>query len=80
MMTVYQKRITIEAPKNVILSDLPFTAGQRVKVLITTEDAGRPVDIETLKTLFKATQALPQTRAIDPDEIAAEIAAYRARQ
>ncbi|MBV8882784.1 MAG: hypothetical protein JO235_02110 [Chroococcidiopsidaceae cyanobacterium CP_BM_RX_35] len=77
-MTVYQKYITIEDPKNVIFSDLPFAAGQRVKVVITTEDGQQLKDIETLKTLFKVTQSLPQIRAINADEIAAEIAAYRA--
>jgi len=31
-----------------------------------------------LKALFKATQALPQAKTITEEEIAAEIAAYRA--
>ena len=79
-MAKYQRHITITDPNNVVLSDLPFATGQRVKVVFTTEDARQSVDIETLKTLFKATQALPQLRAIDTDEIAAEIAAYRAKQ
>lgn len=79
-MTEYKKYITIEDPNHVVLSGLPFAAGQRVKVVLTTEDARQTVNIEALKTLFKTTQALPQAQAISVDEIAAEIAAYRSGQ
>lgn len=76
-MTTYQKYITIEDPNHVVLSDLPFTAGQQVKVVLTTEGVRQPVNIEALKTLLKKTQALPQAKAISVDEIAAEIRVYR---
>lgn len=36
--------------------------------------------IQAVKALFKETQALPQAQAITEDEIAAEVAAYRAGQ
>ena len=79
-MTEYQKYITIEDPNCLVLSDLPFVPGQRVKLILTIEDEQQSTSSETLKTLFKTTQALPQVQAISNDEIAAEIAAYRFRQ
>jgi hypothetical protein len=52
--------------------------GDKVKViLLTTHSAGQ---IQAVKTLFKETQPLPQAQTITEDEIAAEIAAYRAGQ
>ena len=79
-MARYQKYVTIADPNHVVLSGLPFAAGQRVKVVLTTEDNQQTVDIEALRTLFKKTQALPQAQAVSVDEIAAEIAAYRSGQ
>ncbi|MBE9157765.1 hypothetical protein IQ265_13160 [Nodosilinea sp. LEGE 06152] len=52
--------------------------GDKVKViLLKTHKAEQ---IQAVKALFKETQALPQAQTITEDEIAAEIAAYRARQ
>ena len=79
-MTTYQKYITIEDPNNVVLSGLPFTTGQRVKVVLVAENSQLPANIQTLQALFKATQALPQAQATSVDEIAAEITAYRSGQ
>lgn len=77
-MTTYRKYITIEDPDRVVLSGLPFRAGQRVEVTLIAEDQQPLCYIQELETLFKTTQALPQAQAISEDEIATEIAAYRA--
>ncbi|MBA3532559.1 MAG: hypothetical protein H0T73_11600 [Ardenticatenales bacterium] len=78
-MTTYKRHITIQDPNRLILSDLPFQPGQRVQVILTTEE-GELSSVDRLRTLFKRTQALPSARAISEEEIAAEITAYRAEQ
>ncbi|MGK7945941.1 MAG: hypothetical protein AB4058_15870 [Microcystaceae cyanobacterium] len=37
-MNAYKKQITIEDPQKLILSDLPFKAGQKVEIIILAED------------------------------------------
>lgn len=44
------------------------------------EKAKRSVRVEEALTLFRELQSLPQIRALTDDEIAAEIAAYRAER
>lgn len=77
-MITYKQYITITDPNHVVLSDLPFRAGQRVEVVLIAEEDNRGNSTEELRTLFKTTQALPQAQAISEDDIAAEIAIYRA--
>ena len=76
-MQTYRKKLVIEDPKRVVLTDLPFRAGQRVEVLVLEEEADRERQVEDLKRLLKETQALSQLKSITEEEIAAEIAAYR---
>lgn len=52
--------------------------GGKVKVILLKPYNAE--QIQSVKALFKETQALPQAQAITEDEIAAEIAAYRAEQ
>ncbi len=79
-MLAYKKYITIEDPNRVVLLDLPFRAGQRVEVVVIAEDEVGSVRLQELRTLFKVTQELPQAQAVSEDDIAAEIAAYRAER
>ncbi len=77
-MIAYKQYITIKDPKHVVLSDLPFRAGQRVEVVLLAEGE-QPADrLNELQTLFKTTQAVPQAQTLTEGEIVAEIAAYRA--
>jgi hypothetical protein len=76
-MNAYRTYLTIEDPKQVILSDVPFAAEQRVEVLVVEADGNRNEAVEELRDLLKATQQLPETQAISEEEIAAEIEAYR---
>lgn len=76
-MQTYRKKLVIEDPKRVVLTDLPFRAGQTVEVLVLEEEADRERQVEDLKRLLKETQALSQLKSISEEEIAAEIAAYR---
>lgn len=75
-MRAYRTHLTVKDPKRVVLTDLPFRAGQRIEVLILREDSSDDA-IRDFELLLKETQSLPQSRAISETDIAAEIAAYR---
>lgn len=76
-MTTYKKILTIEDPQQLILSDLPFQPGQKVRVIILTESLEQSEQGEKLRSLLKDTQALPSSQAITEEEITEEIDAYR---
>ena len=79
-MKAYKTYLTIQDPKHVVLSDLPFRPGQRVEVVLLATDDDLTNSIQELQTLLKTTQGLPQAQTISEDEIAAEIEAYRREQ
>ncbi len=74
-MMTYKTTLTIEDPSRLVLSNLPFPAGQRVEVIVTADERSAPV--QQLKELLRTTQALPQAQSISEEEIRAEIEAYR---
>ena len=77
-MLAYRQFTTVQESKQIVLSNVPFQPGQRVEVVLIAEEEQPAARVKELRALFQATQALPQVRAITEDEIAAEIAAYRA--
>lgn len=77
-MLAYKQYVTIKDPAKIELSGLPFRAGQRVEVVMIAEDDDRATRVEELRTLFRSTQSLPQTKAITETMIAEEVEAYRA--
>ena len=80
-MIAYKRIVTIRDSKELVLHNLPFSPGQRVEVLLLAEDTTSstpPQMLSDLEALFRETQALPQVQAISEEEIALEIAAYRA--
>jgi hypothetical protein len=76
-MRAYKKYVTIDDPKKLVLSNLPFQPGQRVEVVMIAEDEEREKRIQELRALLKKTQALPKAKAMTDDKIAEEVAAYR---
>lgn len=76
-METYKTFITIEDPNQVILSNLPFQKGQRVRVVILGEDNERSAVSQKFRRLFRATQTLPGVSAVTEADITAEIEAYR---
>jgi hypothetical protein len=76
-MKAIKRTVTIDDPKQLILTNLPFLEGQRVEVVMLAEDEPA-YRVAEVRELFRTTQALPQIQSITEDEIAAEIAAYRA--
>jgi len=76
-MTAYKTFITIDDPDQVVLSNLPFQKGQRVRVVMLTEEDETAIASQHFRELFRATQALPEVAEITDEEILAEIAAHR---
>jgi hypothetical protein len=79
-MLAYRQFTTVQESKQIVLSNVPFQPGQRVEVVLIAEEERPAARVKELRALFQATQALPQAQAITEDDIAAEIAAYRAGQ
>ncbi|TAE60787.1 MAG: hypothetical protein EAZ76_02140 [Nostocales cyanobacterium] len=76
-MNAYKTYITIEDPKQVVLSDLPFQVGQRVEIIVLAEDNPQDTISNKLRNLFDKTQTIPGVEDITDEDIAAEIEAYR---
>ncbi|BAZ84777.1 hypothetical protein [Dolichospermum compactum] len=76
-MNAYKTYITIEDPKQVVLSDLPFQVGQRVEIIVLAEDNPQVAISNKLRNLFDKTQAISGVEEVTDEDIAAEIEAYR---
>ncbi|MGV0026514.1 hypothetical protein [Phormidesmis priestleyi] len=76
-MTIYKAFITIEDPNQVVLSNLPFEKGQRVRIVLLAEDDERTAISQRFRNLFKKTQSLPGVSEITEEEIAAEVTSHR---
>jgi hypothetical protein len=79
-MQAYRTHIVIKNPHRVTLSNLPFRPGQHVEVLFLAHEESRVISRQELEILFKDTQSLPNIQPLTEDEIAAEVAVYRAGQ
>jgi hypothetical protein len=81
MLVAYRKKVTVRPDGRIEIPELILQPGMEAEVIVLVESesaAARSARVEELKTLFKETQALPQAQTITEEEIAAEIAAYRA--
>ena len=82
-MGTFRIRTTISKDGKLSIRGLPFRPGAKVEVIVREEAkkvsaSKRKALAGELKALFKEIQSLPQARSITEEEIAAEIAAYRA--
>ncbi len=77
-MIAYRQSATVQKSKQIILSDVPFQPGQQVEVVVLAEEGQSGNLVRELREVLQVTQELPQAQAVSEDEIAAEIAAYRA--
>jgi len=75
-MASYQTFITVEDSNQITLSNLPFQKGQRLRVVILTEDNERAAIGKKFYRLFRETQTLPGFSEVTEAEITAEIEAY----
>jgi hypothetical protein len=76
-MEAYKKYLTIEDPKQVILSDLPFSPGQRVEVIVIAENEQPESLTSRFQQLLKETQAIHGISPLTEEDIQTEIEAYR---
>jgi len=75
-MKEFRTSLTIKDPKQVVLSDLPFSEGQEVEVVVVAKE-GMDAHVRQLKELFNATQSLPQVQTLSEEDITREVEAYR---
>jgi hypothetical protein len=85
MITAYRKKATVSPDGRIEIKTPSLKPGTKTEVIILVESdpeeaEARRERVREWKALFKETQALPQAKTITEEEIAAEIAAYRAEQ
>lgn len=76
-MKAYKTYSTVSDSKQVILSDVPFRAGEKVEIVVFTADVDRAERVRKLKNLFRETQSLPQIQTLSEDDILREVEAHR---
>ncbi|MCK6538484.1 MAG: hypothetical protein L6Q26_00390 [Anaerolineales bacterium] len=77
-MDTYRVRTRVSKDGQLSITGLPFRAGAEVEVIVRAERQDRQTLVNELKALLSEIQSLPQAQTITEEEIAAEIAAYRA--
>ena len=77
MLNVLKTEMVMDNSHRLVLSDVPFAAGEKLLIFITTEVALQN-KLAKWQALFKETQSLPQLQNITDKDIEAEIEAYRA--
>ncbi len=74
-MNTYCRRLIVQDPKQIVLSDVPFQTGQEVEITLRSVERKNE-----LRALLKKTQSLPQIQTLTEEDILAEIEAYRKGQ
>jgi len=83
MITAYRKKAIVRPDGRIEIKTPSLKPGTKAEVIVLVEsepETEREKRVEEWKALFKETQSLPQAKTITEEEIAAEIAAYRAGQ
>lgn len=82
MTSAFRQKVKVQPGGVIEIRSPELTPGAMAEVIVLMEtregESARVTRVRELAELFKMTQALPQAQAISEDEIAAEIAAYRA--
>ena len=77
-METFRIRTTVSKDGKLSINNLPFRPGEKVDVIVRGGIKNRQALANDLQGLFKEIQSLPQAKSITEEEIAAEIATYRA--
>ena len=85
MITAYRQKVVVRSDGRIEILGPIFKPGTQAEVIVLVENELESEEVilarvNEWKALFKETQALPQARTITDEEIAAEIAAYRAER
>lgn len=78
-MNTYRRRLVVQDPKQIVLSDVPSQTGQEVEIILRSIEQPTVEQKNELRALFKKTQSLPQIQTLTEEDILAEIEAYRIR-
>ena len=76
-MNTYRRRLVVQDPKQIVLSDVPFQTGQEVEIILRSVEQPTVERKSDLRDLLKKTQSLPQIQTLTEEDILAEIEAYR---
>ena len=76
-MNTYRRRLVVQDPKQIVLSDVPFQTGQEVEITLRSVEQPTVERKNDLRGLLKKTQSLPQIQTLTEEDILAEIEAYR---
>ena len=76
-MNTYRRRLVVQDPKQIVLSDIPFQTGQEVEITLRSVEQPTVERKNNLRDLLKKTQSLPQIQTLTEEDILAEIEAYR---
>lgn len=76
-MNTYRRRLVVQDPKQIVLSDVPFQTGQEVEIILRSVEQPTVERKNDLRDLLKKTQSLPQIQTLTEEDILAEIEAYR---
>ncbi len=79
-MNTYRRRLVVQDPKQIVLSDVPFQTGQEVEIILRSIEQPTVEWKNDLRALLKKTQSLPQIQTLTEEDIVAEIEAYRKGQ
>ena len=79
-MNTYRRRLVVQDPKQIVLSDVPFQTGQEVEITLRSIEQPTVERKNDLRDLLKKTQSLPQIQTLTEEDILAEIEAYRKGQ
>ena len=79
-MNTYRRRLVVQDPKQIVLSDVPFQTGQEVEITLRSVELPTAERKNKLRALLKKTQSLPQIQTLTEEDILAEIEAYRKGQ
>ena len=76
-MNTYRRRLVVQNPQQIVLSDVPFQTGQEVEITLRSVEQPTVKRKNDLRDLLKKTQSLPQIQTLTEENILAEIEAYR---
>lgn len=79
MITALRKKVIVSSDGRIEFKITDLEPGTQAEVIVLLEESksDRQKRVKRLKSLFKASQALPQAKTISEKEIAEEIAVYR---
>jgi hypothetical protein len=77
-MAAFRKQAIIENSSKLALTDLPFSPGTPVEISIEEQYLPQSETGRRWREFFEELDRSPEVRRVSPEEIVAEVAAYRA--